>query len=255
MRRRRCARPPPPMPAARRRQRPAARRADCSQGHLRHASAADHSGLQDARGLPQSVRRDRGRAAGGGRRRHARQAELRRVRDGIGQRELRLRAGPQSLGSKPRAGRLLGWIRSGGGSTIGAGRDRHRYRWLDPPARLLHGHHRHQADLRRLLALRHGGVRVEPRPGRSAGARAEDCALLLARWAASIARCHERDRPRRTTAAPRDLAPAPRRAAAARAAHRGAERVLRRGARRRVRERGARRTRRATSASAPRSST
>ena len=39
------------------------------------------------------------------------------------------------------------------------------------PAALLR-HHRHQADLRRVLALRHDRVRLEPRPGRPDGAHA-----------------------------------------------------------------------------------
>ena len=47
-----------------------------------------------------------------------------------------------------------------------ARRDRHRHRRLDPPARGADRHLRAEADLRRVLALRHGRVRVEPRqPG------------------------------------------------------------------------------------------
>jgi hypothetical protein len=52
---------------------------------------------------------------------------------------------------------------------VAAGGDRHRHRRLDPPAGELLRHHRDQADLRRLLALRDDRVRVEPRPGRRAG--------------------------------------------------------------------------------------
>ena len=60
-----------------------------------------------------------------------------------------------------------------------AGRDRHRHRRLDPPARRAHGAHRLQADLRARLALRDDRLRLEPRPGgraravgRGRGARA-----------------------------------------------------------------------------------
>ena len=67
-------------------------------------------------------------------------------------------------------GRLLGRQRRRGGGAPGAGRDRHRHRRLDPPARLLLRRDRHQADLRPRLALRHGGVRLQPGPGRPDGA-------------------------------------------------------------------------------------
>ena len=48
-----------------------------------------------------------------------------------------------------------------------AGCDRHRYRRLDPPARVVLRHRRHQADLWPLLALGHRGVRLVARPGRA----------------------------------------------------------------------------------------
>ena len=62
---------------------------------------------------------------------------------------------------------------SGGGSVRGrrvlrgAAGDRHRHRRLDPPARGRHRHGRHQADLRRRLALRPRGAGLQPRPGRA----------------------------------------------------------------------------------------
>ena len=74
------------------------------------------------------------------------------------------------------------------GGSVGRGRraplprrDRERHRRLDPPARGVHRHRRHQADLRALLALGHGGLRLVARPGRAArahGARRGDHAAL-----------------------------------------------------------------------------
>jgi aspartyl-tRNA(Asn)/glutamyl-tRNA(Gln) amidotransferase subunit A len=49
---------------------------------------------------------------------------------------------------------------------ISARRHRHRHRRLDPPARGLHRHRRHQADLWPLLALGHRRLRLLARPGR-----------------------------------------------------------------------------------------
>ena len=60
------------------------------------------------------------------------------------------------------------------------GRDRHRYRRLDPPAGGVLRHCRHQADLWALLALGRGRVRLVAGPGRARSpARCEDCAILL----------------------------------------------------------------------------
>ena len=73
---------------------------------------------------------------------------------------------PWDLG--PRAGRLLGRFGRCGGRAPDAGRHRHRHRRLDPPAGELHRHHRDQADLWRVLALRDDRVRLQPRPGRPA---------------------------------------------------------------------------------------
>ena len=61
--------------------------------------------------------------------------------------------------------------------------DRERHRRLDPPARRLHRHRRHQADLRPLLALGHGRLRLLARPGRPARAhRARRRDHARARW-------------------------------------------------------------------------
>ncbi len=130
---------------------------------------ADDGRLAHARRLSQPLRCDRRRPPRRGRRGDARQAQLRRVRDGLEQRELGLGAGAQPVGRDAGSRRLVGWLGGRRRGPPAAGGHRHRHRWLDPPAGQLLRHHRHQADLRRLLALRHGRVRLEPRPGRPAG--------------------------------------------------------------------------------------
>ena len=76
---------------------------------------------------------------------------------------------------------------SSGGSVVGCGRAtlsrRHgeRHRRLHPPACCFHRHCRHQADLRPLLALRHGRLRLVTRSGGTArphSARRRDHAAL-----------------------------------------------------------------------------
>ena len=62
-----------------------------------------------------------------------------------------------------RARRQLRRLGGGGRRAARARRDRHRHRRLDPPARVAVRHLRPEADLRRVLALRPGRVRVEPR--------------------------------------------------------------------------------------------
>ena len=81
---------------------------------------------------------------------------------------------------RPDPGRLVGRIGGGGRGGDRAGRDRHRHRRLDPPARGLRRHLRDQADLRPLLAL----GRSSPSPARSTRrgrwrGRVRDCAILL----------------------------------------------------------------------------
>ena len=55
------------------------------------------------------------------------------------------------------------------------GRGRHRYRRLDPPARRLDRHRRHQADLWALLALGHRGVCVLARSSRAVRPHGAGC--------------------------------------------------------------------------------
>ena len=116
------------------------------QGHLRHPGprrrrCADSGALPTTAGsrilagYRSPYASDRGGAAHGSRRGPARQDELRRVRDGLVERELGLRPGAQPLGRDDRCRAA----RRGGSSTAvaaGAGvlRPRHRHRRLDPPA-------------------------------------------------------------------------------------------------------------------------
>ena len=85
--------------------------------------------------------------------------------------------------SQAGAGRLVGRLGRGGRGAPLPRRHRDRHRRLDPPARRLHRHGRHQADLRPLLALGHRGLRLLARPGRARSpapcATARSC---CARW-------------------------------------------------------------------------
>ena len=73
------------------------------------------------------------------------------------------------------AGRLVRRLGVGGGGAALHGRDRDRYRRLDPPARGVHRDRRHQADLWPLLALGHRRVRLLARPGRPDRAHRARC--------------------------------------------------------------------------------
>ncbi len=64
------------------------------------------------------------------------------------------------------AGRLVRRLGGRGVGAAGDGRDRHRYRRLDPPAGVVLRHRRHEADLWPVLALGRGGVRVVARSSR-----------------------------------------------------------------------------------------
>ena len=87
-------------------------------------------------------------------------------------RQCRSRPGASRGGNAALApGGSSGGISRGGRGAAVPGGDRHRHRRLDPPARRLHRHHRHQADLWPLLALGHRRLRQLARPGRADGAR------------------------------------------------------------------------------------
>ena len=79
---------------------PARRRAGRAQGQHHDARHHDDRRVADAAHIRAAVRRDRGRPARGRGRRRDGQDELRRVRDGIVDRELRVRALAQSVESR-----------------------------------------------------------------------------------------------------------------------------------------------------------
>ena len=82
------------------------RRADRAQGRDRHEGGRDDRGLEDPEGLRPRLRLD-GRRAGEGRGpAAARQDQHRRVRDGLVDRELGVRAVAQPVGPDPRPRRL-----------------------------------------------------------------------------------------------------------------------------------------------------
>ena len=209
----------------RRAARPAGRRAARAQGRLHHHGHADHLRIEDPGGLAAAVRRDRHqrlREAGVD---HPRQDQHGRVRDGLLHRELRVRPVPQPVGPRagspaappaarpPRSPRIEAPLAIGtdtGGS-------------IRQPARGLR-HRRGQADLRRLVPVRPGRVRVlaghagpagPHRAGRRAAARGD-----------LRARPVRLDLARRAGAAGRRRGPAGRRR---RAARRRGHRARRRG--------------------------
>ena len=71
----------------------------------------------------------------------------------------------EGLDAEARARRVVGRLIGGGGGAALHGGHRDRHRRLDPPARGVHRHRRHQADLRALLALGHRRLRLLARPG------------------------------------------------------------------------------------------
>ncbi len=132
---------------------------------------ADHGRLAHPRRLRAALRVDRDREALGCGRGADRQDQSRRVRDGLVDRDQLLRAHHQPmdacrLGRAAGAGRQLGRLDRGGRSAALPGRDRHRYRRLDPPAGGALRRGRHEAYLWPLLALWHRRVRELARPGR-----------------------------------------------------------------------------------------
>ena len=145
---------------------PARRRADRGQGRHGHPGPADHVRVEDPAGLGAAVRRDPRHPAARGRDADPRQDQHGRVRDGLLHRAQRLRPEPQPVGPRADPRRVRRRVVLGRRVVPGAAGDRHRHRWLDPPARGRHRHGRHQADLRRRLALRPRGAGELARPGR-----------------------------------------------------------------------------------------
>ena len=87
---------------------------DRPQGPRQHEGHPDDGRLQDPRGLPPGLRRDRRRALQGARAARDRQDEHGRVRDGLVDGELRLRPDPEPVGPGSRARRLVGRLGSRG---------------------------------------------------------------------------------------------------------------------------------------------
>ena len=141
-------------------------RPDRRQGRDRDEGHPDDGRLEDPRGLRPGLRRDGDRALQGAGPARPRQDEHRRVRDGLVDGELRVRADAEPVGPDARArrlGRRLGRGGRGGSRPVGA---RLRHRRLDQAARRALRQRRASSDVRDRLALRRRRVRVEPRPDR-----------------------------------------------------------------------------------------
>ncbi len=96
--------------------------------------SAHHLRVEDSGELRPALRRNRGRAHRSRGRHHHRQDQLRRVRDGLFEREQRVRAGAESRGAGPRAGRFERRFRGRGSAGHGGGFARFGYRRIDSPA-------------------------------------------------------------------------------------------------------------------------
>ena len=124
-----------------------------------------HGRLEDPRGLRRARSRDVRRAARSGGSGRRRQDELRRVRDGLVERELRVRSGPEPVGSGARAGRVVGRVGGVGRGARRAARDRNRHGRLRAAAGRLLRPRGLEADVRPRLALRPHRLRVVLRSG------------------------------------------------------------------------------------------
>ena len=162
---------PEDLPRGPAQRRPAARRPARRQGPLLHRGRAEPGRLEDPRGLPAAVHGDGRRPPAGRRRDAARQDEPGRVRDGLLERELRLRPGPQPVGPLARPGRLVRRQRRRRRRRARAVGARHRHGRLDPPARRALRHRRAEAHLRHGQPLRDDRLRLVARPGRAVHAR------------------------------------------------------------------------------------
>ena len=161
--------------------------ADRRQGPLRHRRGP-YPGVQPYSGrLQAALRIDRHRESVARRRGDAGQAQHGRVRHGLVERDLLLRARRFALAAaeleprqRARGGAEFRQARSADARRLvrrlclrgrGAPLSRRygeRHRRLHPPARGLHRHRRHQADLWPVLALRHGRLRLVARSGGTA---------------------------------------------------------------------------------------
>jgi hypothetical protein len=106
-------------------------------------------------------------AARGGRRGHRRQDQLRRVRDGLVERELGVRRRAQPVGARSHARRIERRLGRGRGRRLRAARARLRHRRIDPAAGRLLRRRRPEADLRPRVALRPHRLRLVARSDRA----------------------------------------------------------------------------------------
>ena len=212
---------------------PARRRPGRGQGPVLHRGRPEPGRLADPRGLPAALHRDGGPAA---RRTPARRCSARPTRTSSRWAPRTRTPGfgpvlnPWDRGRVP--GRLVGRQRGGRRRRARAVGDRHRHRWLDPPAGGAVRGRRPQADLRRVLALRHDRVRLLARPGRPADPRRDRRrAAARGRWSDAT----RATRPR--SSSPSEIALPAARGPAGHPARRprGADRVRGRGRGRRAR--------------------
>ena len=140
---------------------------DRAEGRHRHQGRAHDCGLEDPPRLRPGLRLDGCRALQGRGPLPPRQDEHGRVRDGLVDRELRIRSVAEPVGPDARPGRLR-WRQRGcgerGSRALGP---RLRYRRLDQAAVRALRQRRAAPDLRHRLPLRDRGVRFLARPGRT----------------------------------------------------------------------------------------
>ena len=175
--------------AGARRGRAARRHPARDQGSVLHRGRAHHRRQPHPRPVRAAVR-EHGHGQSAARRRGVSgQGEHGRVRDGLVEHDLGLRPGREPVaaaaGSRRGAGarRLVGRLGGGGRGADGAGRDRHRYRRLDPPAGEFLRHRRDEADLWAVQPL--GGGRVRLLAGSAGAVRAHaspTARCCCARW-------------------------------------------------------------------------
>ncbi len=133
----------------------------------RHQRRAHHLRLAPACQLRAALRRHGRHAPRTRRRNDYRQDQLRRVRDGIVERKLRIWSREEPACAGPRRRRIERRIGRGGGAGNGPARARLRYRRLRPSAGLVLRRRRRHANLRASIAIRAGRVRQFARPCRS----------------------------------------------------------------------------------------
>ena len=140
---------------------------DRAQGRHQHEGNPDDCGLEDPRELRARFRLDRRGAVQGARPAHHRQDEHGRVRNGLVDRELGVRADTEPVGSRARPRRLVGRLGRGRGCRSRSLGARLGHRRLDQAAGRPVRRRGAPADLRHGVPRRHRRLRVEPRSGRA----------------------------------------------------------------------------------------